>query len=463
MGPLGPERPGGLFAQVLDWMLAPLVFIWPIAVIATYFAATGITGQSFDRELRDMVRAVSEEAASGQRDARGERSLPVLNALRNDPVDRLFVQVMDVDGRTIAGDANLPGLAPGDPAPGLAIQFRDVRLDGEKLRVGYGLVPVPGGGPALVVHVGESLRHRHELVNELTAIVMMVTMLLVPITVAMVWFGLKRGLRPLQRLRQRVEGRDPDDLSPIPTEEVPQEVAPLVNTLNRQLERVRRNLEAQRRFVADAAHQMRTPLAGLKTQAQAALRGDSLQSALPRLAQIEESADRLSRLVAQLLSLARADDASMQAAAREPVDLNALLREVCEASADRAVAKRVGLGFDPAEAPVAVPAAPLLLRELFANLLDNAIRYTPEGGDVAVRVHAGTGPAVVVEDTGCGIALGERDHVFDRFYRVLGSGEAGSGLGLSIVKAIADLHSATVHVESGARGVGTRFVVTFPA
>jgi two-component system sensor histidine kinase TctE len=287
-----------------------------------------------------------------------------------------------------------------------------------------------------------------------------VMLLLAPVTVALVWFGLKRGLRPLERLRERVERRGPEDLSPIPPDEVPAEVSPLVKTLNRQLERVRRNLDAQRHFVADAAHQLRTPLAGLKTQAEAALRGETLEAARARLRHIEESADRLSRLVAQLLSLARADDALTQSAPRESVELNGLLHDACASWAERAVAKQVALGFDPASHPVEVRGAPLLLRELFTNLIDNAIRYTPPGGEVTARVVAGTPREVVVEDTGAGIAQGDRELVFERFYRVLGSGESGSGLGLPIVKAIAELHGASVRIEDN--GGGTRFVVSFP-
>jgi two-component system sensor histidine kinase TctE len=322
-------------------------------------------------------------------------------------------------------------------------------------------VPRAGEGEALVVQVGEPLRRRRELVNEVTRLVMAVVVVLVPVTVALVWFGLKRGLQPLELLRERVEGRGPDDVSPIPPEDVPAEVAPLVNTLNRQLERVRRNLDAQRHFVADAAHQMRTPLAGLKTQAEAALRGRTLEAARERLRQIEESADHLSRLVAQLLSLARADDALTEAPARQVVDLNVALHEACAGWAQRAVAKGVALAFDPAPERVEVHAVPLLLRELFTNLIDNAIRYTPAGGEVSVRVLAGPVRAVTVEDSGSGIPEADRDRVFERFYRVLGSGESGSGLGLPIVKAIADLHGANVRIEVPEQG-GTRFVVSFP-
>jgi two-component system sensor histidine kinase TctE len=447
--------------EVVRWMLGPFVVLWPATVLVTYLAAGVIADQTYDRELRDMVRAVGEEARIGFADGNEGPALPALNALRNDPVDRLFVNLIDARGNTIAGDKDLPKPTAADPPPDATIRFREAALGKELLRIAYGFVPALEGGDSLLVQVGEPIRRRHQLVNDVTWLVMGVIAVLVPLTVALVWFGLRRGLHPLQLLRERVDRRRPDDLSPIPPEEVPAEVAPLVNTLNSQLERVRRNLEAQRHFVADAAHQLRTPLAGLKTQAEAALRGQTLEAARARLRQIEESADHLSRLVAQLLSLARADDALMQAAPPEIVDLNAVLRDACAVWVEQAVAKQVALGFDPAPERVELRAAPLLLRELFANLIDNAIRYTPPGGEVTVRVAAMFPPEVVVEDTGGGILQADRERVFERFYRVLGSGESGSGLGLPIVKAIANLHGASVRIEAPPEG-GTRFVVSFP-
>lgn len=452
-----PARPGGIFSEVLDWMLVPLAVIWPLMVLAAYVAAATLADSAYDQELRDMVRAVGEEARSAQ--STGDRVLPILNALRNDPIDRLHAQLATADGKFLAGDRALP--PPAADTATDTLQFRDIVVDGEPLRVAYNVVTLADGS-RLLVQVAEPQERRRMLVRQVTGIVITVVLLLVPLTIAFVWLGLRRGLHPLQLLRDRVEQRRADDLSPIAPEEVPAEVAPLVNTLNTQLERVRRNLDAQRRFVADAAHQLRTPLAGLKTQAQAALRVESLETMRARIERIELSSDRLSRLVAQLLVLARADDALLRAHVREPVELNALLRDVCASSAESALAKGIALGFDAGDA-LCVEGAPLLLRELFANLVDNAIRYTPEGGEVTVSVNGSPAPRVIVADNGAGIPEAERDLVFERFYRVLGGTESGSGLGLPIVKAIAELHGATVAIAEGDNGRGTRFVVAFTA
>ncbi len=452
----GPRR---LFVQLLEWLLAPMVVLWPAAVAATYFAASAIADTTFDAELRQMARGLAEEVLHADPAGDWERSLPVLGAVRNDSIGHFVAQVATPAGRVVAGDPELP--APAESQSLERFQFRDAYIAGQRMRVVQSEV-VSRGGERLVVQLAEPYERRRALVGDVTWIVIATIFALVPLMVLLVWRGLERGLRPLVRLRTRIEARAVGDLAPLPTDELPLEIAPLVNTLNQQLERVRHNLEGQRRFVADAAHQMRTPLAGLKTQAESALRGGSAEETRERLRRIEEGADRMSRVVAQLLTLARADDAMAGAPKLEPADLNAVVHEVCEAAADDALARQVSLGFEPAERSTVVDASPVLLRELFANLVDNAIRYTPEGGDVMVRVAGGERARVSVEDTGLGIPEAERGRVFDRFYRVLGTGRSGSGLGLAIVKEIASFHRADVLVHAGHEGQGTRFEVVFP-
>jgi len=254
----------------------------------------------------------------------------------------------------------------------------------------------------------------------------------------------------------------PEDLSPIPVEDAPAELAPLIESLNDQAARIERNLEAQRRFVGDAAHQLRTPLAGLKSQAQIALREWPDAAVRQRLGRIEESAGQMGRLATQLLTLARADDLRNRLKASAPIDLDALVREVCERAADDALARRVSLGFEASGGGARVEGEADLLRELFANLVDNALRYSAAGTEVGVRVAAGPPAEVTVADRGRGIPPKEQDLVFGRFYRVLGTGVSGSGLGLAIVKTIADLHGASVRIVDRAGG-GTSFVVTFRA
>ena len=454
------ERPAGLFRQVIDWMVAPFAVLWPAAMVLTFVAATHFADSAFDRELADRVAAIEQELQKpGPREDVPKR---IRERVRLGPYDPMVVQVSELAGAIIVSDAILPELNAADPRASGTIHFREALIDGELLRIAYQVIPAGDGRRPVLVQVGESVQRRRDLARNVTAVAMGIMMFLLGVTLVLVWMGLKRGLAPLEALRARVEARASDDLSPLPPHEAPLELVPLVETLNRQLERVQRNLDAHRRFVADAAHQLRTPIAGLKSQAQAALRGGTtLDQARERLVHIEESADRLGRLMTQLLALARADDASTQPPAREPVDLNGVLRDVCSQWADRALAKPVQLDFDAAPVPARIEGSPLLLRELFGNLLDNAIRYTPEGGDVAVRVSASPSPEVVVADTGIGIAPADRELVFEPFYRVLGTGQSGSGLGLPIVRAIARLHGATVAIED--RDAGCQVRVRFEA
>ena len=459
MAPARGPRRKGLFANILEWMLVPLALLWLAAVVITYFASSLIAEATFDTELHDITRAVGEEARN---DARSTRPLQVMSALRNDPVERMYAQITAGDGAVLAGDVGMPRPDPDDRAPLGEIRLRDTEVETQPVRMGYVWVADPAGGGPLLVQVGDPLKRRRILMGNVTALVMGVVTFIVPVIGALVWFGVWRGLRAVRRLRTHIDARPADDLSALPSEDAPSELATLVESVNEQLDRVRRHLEAQRRFVADAAHQLRTPLAGLKAQADAALRGGTLEEARARLERIEESADRLGRLVAQLLSLARADDALGRTPPRESVELNSLLREVCAGAAEQAMARQISLGFDAAPRAVEVQGSALLLRELFANLVDNAIRYTPEGGEVSVRVVPSHEPAVHVADSGQGVPAEERERIFERFHRVLGTGASGSGLGLAIVRTIGELHRAAVRVENRKEG-GSRFVVVFPA
>jgi two-component system sensor histidine kinase TctE len=458
----GEHHPaGGLFIQLVDWMLAPLVIVWPTVVIVSYYATMQLADGPFDRELRSIVLAVAQEAQHpGAGDDDGDR-YPALAALRAAPGERFLVQIADPAGRVVAGDSGIPPASAGGEGPAGEVTFREDYAEGERVRIGQVRLPPEGSNADGFVQVAEPLSRRRALASGVTNVVIVVMIVLIPVMVGLVWFGLYRGLLPLRQLSARIRSRDAEDLSPIPVEDAPEELAPLIESLNDQAGRIERNLEAQRRFVGDAAHQLRTPLAGLKSQAQIALREWPDAAVRQRLGRIEESAEQMGRLATQLLTLARADDLRNRLKASAGVDLDALVREVCGRAADDALARHVSLGFEASKAGAEVRGEPDLLRELFANLVDNALRYSPAGTEVTVRVASGPPAEVAVDDRGPGIAPQERDLVFGRFYRVLGTGVSGSGLGLAIVKTIADLHGASVRIVERAGG-GTSFVVTFP-
>jgi two-component system sensor histidine kinase TctE len=277
-----------------------------------------------------------------------------------------------------------------------------------------------------------------------------------------VYLGLARGISPLVELRRLIRSRRPDDLSPIDTARVPHEVRPLVGAFNAMMHRLAANLGAQKRFIADAAHQMRTPLTGLKMQTELAINEtdpEQLRRLLPNLAL---STNRACHLINQLLMLARAESHGGAPAIHHTVDLEALVVETASAMVFQARAKRIDLELIRPQAAVIIRGDALMLRELIKNLLDNAIKYTPDNGHVVVRLQAHDQAVIEIEDDGIGIPPAERPHVFERFYRVLGTASEGSGLGLSIVREIANQHQATVELAGNPSGKGCLARVCFP-
>jgi two-component system sensor histidine kinase QseC len=313
---------------------------------------------------------------------------------------------------------------------------------------------------AYLVQVGERRAVRDNLTWEIARNLLAPLLLTFPVLGLVIWLGVSRGLRPLTALRREVEVRDPDNLVPLATTRVPVEVAPLAQALNRLFERVRALFENERRFTADAAHELRTPLAAIKTQAQVARAAASDEERRHALDQVLAGCDRATHLVAQLLTLARLEPG--QSLRRAPCALRALSASVIADLAPGAVQKGVQLQLRDGD-EVVIHGDADLLRILLRNLVDNAIRYSPPAGDVHVSVAAVDGKAVIaVCDQGPGIPAEVRSLVWGRFYRVLGSGETGSGLGLSIVKRIAELHAADATLSDAEAGRGLCVTVRFP-
>jgi two-component system OmpR family sensor kinase len=278
-----------------------------------------------------------------------------------------------------------------------------------------------------------------------------------------VWWLIDRSLAPVERTRRQVAARAADDLSPLPDAGLPQEVLPLVQELNLLFGRARLAFETQRSFVADAAHELRSPLTALKLQAQALRRPQPEAGREAAVARLNEGIDRAIRLVEQLLALARQDGEGQQRAESQPVNLQDLVRDAVADLLTPAHARRIDLGV-PSEdlLPVNVNGDRASLHVLLRNLLDNAIKYTDDGGqvDASVALRGGQ-PCLLVEDSGPGLPEGERERVFDRFYRVAGSAAQGSGLGLAIVQTIAANHGATVALDRSPRLGGLRVEVRF--
>ena len=454
-----PYEQRSLFGEILDWMLAPLLLLWPMSVTFTYLVAQDIAGAPYDRQLAQSVELLADHLKEFGGDARLQLPLPARELLRADPTDSVYYMVLGLRGEFVSGDTDMPLPDEGEvPAPGV-VKLRHDQMRGSEVRIAYTWLafPNPGARPALI-QVAETLEKRAELANEIIRGVIVPQFVVLPVAVVLVWFGLSRGLRPLASLQTRIRARRLDDLSPIEAHAAPDEVAPLVDAFNDLLSRMEQNLLAQKRFMADAAHQMKTPLAGMRTQAELAMRETDPHSLRRSLGQIAASTERATHLINQLLALARAEHQATDLAAFEVVDLVQVAREQVRDWVPQALARGIDLGYEGSETPLRIVGLPLLLRELLNNLIDNALRYTPPGthppGTVTVRVRsAGDSAFLEVEDTGPGIPERERPLIFDRFYRVLGTNVDGSGLGLSIVREIVEQHEALLRVSFNPRAL----------
>ena len=487
--PLARNEQRSLFGEILDWMLAPLLLLWPMSLGLTWVVAQTIANRPYDRELADLVRVLAHQAtlqaatpglAAAQAKADLEKTAALL--AREDDDDRTYYQVLGRRGELLAGEAGL--VVPNEEAAAgtdAVVRFRDEVIGDEPVRVAYLWTAGSGSGNDSLVQVAETLGKRSKLATEIIKGVILPQFVILPLAVLLVWLALARGIRPLAELQQRIRQRESTDLSPIGEGDVPDEVAPLVRAINDLLQRLDRTIATQRQFLADAAHQLKTPLAGLRMQAELAAReidsgrGDPA-SIKHSLRQIALSTQRASHMVNQLLAMARAED-SGQAERHQQVDMATLTQAVVRDFVPRAIERRIDLGYEgparhEAQAATRLRGEPVLLGEMVRNLLDNALQYTPEGGTVTARVvpdAPGDAVLIEVEDTGPGIAAAEREAVFRPFYRALDTQVDGSGLGLAIVQEVAQRHGATVTVSDArprpaatAAAPGTLFTVRIP-
>lgn len=494
-----PKEQRSLFGEILDWMLAPLLLLWPMSVALTWLVAQSIANKPFDRELGEMSRTLAKqvvlrESVDGKRSAQFTLPAGASEILHTDEADDIYYQVLGLQGELLSGERSLPLPPEEEPRSPGDVRFRDGEMNSDDLRIAYLWVALPGRAgepPMALVQVAETLGKRSRLATEIIKGVILPQFVILPLAVLLVWLALVRGIAPLNELQQRIRRRDSSDLSPIDERDAPEEVSPLVRAINDLLARLDQSIGAQKHFLADAAHQLKTPLAGLRTQAELAQReidaGQREPQALKKsLQQIAHSSQSAAHMVNQLLAMARAEDQEQQKQ-RQTVNLARLATETVRDFVPRALEKRIDLGYEGPEVgrgaaarSALVTGHPLLLRELIRNLVDNALQYTPAGGTVTVRiVDDPFGQVVVlqVEDSGPGIPVNEREKVFRPFYRTLGTDVDGSGLGLAIVREIASQHGVQIQLEDAnlrhrpglsdqggaAFGPGARFTLRFPA
>jgi len=449
--------------KLLAWLLGPLAALLVLDTGVAYWNSLRFSNLAYDRALHEIGREIVLHVRLDGPRPRLELSEAAGKILLLDPEDLLFYRVASADGTLLGGDAEMP------PPPGAERaqpRFYSQVVHGKPVRMMTAWMP---GGTApntqmVQVQVAETLAKRTRFAWEMVANVVLPQVLLIVMATAVVWFGVSHGLAPLQRLRRAVSDRSHLDLSPINTGDVPGEVRPLVDEVNDLMARLGRTFDFQNRFVADAAHQLKTPVSGLKAQIELALREDDLERVRHSLAQLYISADRLSRLVRQLLSLARNEPGALDSMQLQPLDLNAYALEVSMDWVPEALKRNIDLGFEGTDEALVIGADHDRLRDLINNLIDNAIRYSQAGGRVTVRTgRAGNDQChLAISDDGPAIPVQERERIFERFHRLLGTQEDGSGLGLAIVSEIATLHGARITLEEDTDGIGNTFSVFFP-
>ena len=453
-----------LRSQLLLWLSAPLLALWVMSTMINHDVATGFVNLNYDRALLDTALDLGRNVREINNQLYLDLPQPVIEMLISGEQGRFYYRANGPVGEYITGDPDLPD--PPAEAGEDRVTYYDAVYRNESIRAVALRVPVrPGSGKGSIsVQVAEKTSLRTNFARQLMLRMMVPQGILVILAALAVWLGVGLGLRALTSVRTEIENRSHVDLSPIRETNTPYEVRPLVRAMNDLLSRLSAALAAQQRFIADAAHQLRTPVAALKTQAELAVRQVRDGEAQATLQQLHTAADHAARLVNQLLTLARAEPGSHRSVMRERVNLAALARETTGEWVPRSLNRRIDLGFDDTSTDATISADPFLVRELLNNLIDNAINYMPAGGHITVRVTTDDDKlSLEVEDNGCGIHEDERERVFERFYRSAGGSPEGCGLGLAIVREIAQGHGTTATILSGANHRGTRVVIEFPS
>ena len=443
-----------LRANLLRMLLPPIAAVLALGAVVAYFPSIEPATEAYDQALVDVGVSLGSYIRGSQAGYRFDLPPAVEQVLRRDRFDTVYYRVISPGGQDIAGEAGLPGPPPEKDAREGLVRY-DTRVRGDDVRAVS--VQAPCGRSTCTVLVAETTVKRSRLAREILLSSLFPELLIAAATLVIVWFGVKRGLQPLARLSEEIKARSPGDLRPIEAAG-PEETRPLVAALNGLLNEVAQASRSQQRFLADAAHQLRTPLAGLQAHTELALAQPLPEACRAQIEQVHEATIRTARLANQLLALARAEPGARGAAAE--CDLKALAGASADEWVHQALARELDLGFELEAAPVR--GDPLLLREALANLVHNAIAYSPPGGRITVRTGKRDARSFVeVEDDGPGIPPGERARVLERFYRVPGTPGTGSGLGLAIVHEIAAGHGASLTLGEGAQGRGCRVGITF--
>lgn len=451
-----------LRARLLWWLLLPLGTLAAADAVHTFLTVRAAINAAYDRALFASALAISERVTLTGTLPTVDIPPLALEVLDTASQERLFYRVAyrtERGGETfLTGYPDLPRPAREPEGP----VYYDASYRGDPVRVSALATRYPTDPPiSVLVQVAETVNGRGSRTRELVLREALAQTSVILLAALILWVGVRSGLRPLHQASGTVARRSADDLSPIELERAPAEIAPLVAAVNDLMERLRRTIASQRRFIADASHQLRTPLAVIQTKAELVLREEDPSAVVKAVVDLYEHSQATTRLANQLLALARSEPG--QGGEARILDLDALARDACAAHVSDAFGRGVDLGYD-GDGPALVLGRDVMLREAIANLVQNALAYGARPGTVTVSVKRPSRGEVVlaVEDDGPGIPPEERARVLERFYRRPGTRGGGAGLGLPIVAQIAEGHDATLRLLEGAGGKGLRVELRFP-
>lgn len=450
--------PTSLHRQLLLRLTFPLLVLLAIDGLICYGLALHFSRQSYDAALYDSARSLATQVKFVAGRATLDLPRSALEIFEWDVMDRTFYAVESERHGLILGHSDFPK-PPGTPHGDLQPHFFDSEFGGEAIRAVVIRLPTPSD--VILVEVGETLAKRSALTNEVLLSMVAPQLVLVIAAVLMLWLGIRGGLAPLDAVAAAIERRDPSDLRPI-DDTGPTEVRPLTRALNEMLRALAAAHASQRRFISNAAHQLRSPLAALQVQAERALRDSEPAIHAQALQHVVTGVGRVAHLARQLLTLARAEPEVLSNQRLENVCLALIAREVTADWVPQALTQGSDLGYAGADSGALIQGDASLLKEMLVNLIDNALRYGGKGARITVELAIGDDIRLSVEDDGPGIPADARESVFDRFVRLPGSHGDGCGLGLAIVREIATLCHGKAAIVAGAGGKGTRVEVTFP-
>lgn len=453
--------------QLFSWLLILLLPLIFISTVAGYFLTNHYINLTYDKSLYRTALALADQVSLEELGVQVNLPQIAKDLLEFDEEDDVYFRILGPKGDLISTHTALP-LPKTYPAADKFLYY-DTMRNSEKIRViVYTLAIstdsiVNTNNQNVYVLVGETLKKRTLMADKIILSMLLPQLLIILLIGALLFFGIRHGLKPLEKLKSELGHRDINDLSPVDNTKAPAELQPLLSAFNDLLARVSGTIAKQQRFIAEASHQLKTPLAGLKTQAELALREKNPSKISHALNQINQASGNLSHLVNQLLTLTKAEPDGAVFIEIKSIDLRKLAQEVTSDWVSVALKKSIDLGFSCELQTALIQGNAMLLRELMNNLIDNAIRYTPTNGKITVGFRLDNAKLVFyVQDNGMGISSEYQSLIFERFYRVLGTQQEGCGLGLNIVQEIAERHHASVSVKSAGEGRGAQFEVYFP-